>query len=162
MTLTASRMTLSQSSSSSTAHLDQPQRSSASLPSAQARSASRTHIAPVTTFDHSVSVNLGTRAQNMGRSLTRQESQRVNENRSRGADVFISELESISSAMQGRRYDPITGKRQVIMQSNIGGLRPDSDKEVDELIGQHQQSIMNTASVMIADESWICSHFNEE
>ena len=76
--------------------------------------------------------------------------------------MFIDEWNSISPVVQGRKKDEITRMPQVIIQSNIGGLRPTSDVEVDQLIDQCQNSIMSTTSVMIAEESWVCSHFNEE
>ena len=97
----------------------------------------------------------------MGRSLTRSESVRIRRNRQEGVDVYLTELESIKKICQGRRRDTLSGLPQVIMQANIGGCRPDSDHDTDQMIENLQNSIIDSLSVNYAAESWIMSQFNE-
>ena len=75
--------------------------------------------------------------------------------------VTVDPLNLITGVRQGQVTDPFTGMPRVFLQPNIGGLRPGSDQEADQLIDSLQDDIIASTAIMFSEESWIKAMFTE-
>ena len=96
----------------------------------------------------------------MGRSLSRTQRSSVQYAKAVGQPVTGDPLNFITGVRQGQVTDPFTEMPRVFLQPNIGGLRPVSDQEVDQLMESLQNDIIASTAILISEESWITATFS--